>query len=195
MESQYHLTSVWLNPAAHPIKSNQSKITLNLSYLYGRRILNKPDKRTAYIKSGIEFLFPRNNLFPADSTQQKVKEYFINVPLMLSANIPLQCFNCNNRTPFATISFGVYAATLMKQQIAVEDFDFEETGTFGEYVKFGAMFDVAIQFLTDKGQGHVIGLRLSYDFHDRTFYKANDNVTTASYYSLGLYYNFINGSW
>lgn len=195
MESQYHLTSVWLNPAAHPIKSNQNKLTVNLSYLYGRRILNKPDKRSVYLKTGIELLFPRNNLFPTDSAQQKVREGFISVPLMWSANIPLQCFNCNNRTPFATISFGFYAATLMKQEIAVEDFDFDETQNFGGYIKFGFIADAAIQFLTDKGQGHVIGLRMAYDFNDRTFYKANDNVTTASYYSLGLYYNFINGSW
>lgn len=195
LESQYHLTTMWLNPAVHPIKSNENKIGLTISFLYGRRIVTKPDKSSVYLKSGIEMVFPRNNLFPIGSTQQKIKEGFINVPLMLSSNIPIQCFNCKNRTPFATFSFGFYAATLMKQEIAAQDFDFKDTGSFGGYVKFGFMADGALQFLTDKGHGHVIGLRMAYDFHDRTFYRADDNVTTASYYTLGLYYNLSNGSW
>ena len=195
LEAQYHLTTMWLNPAVHPIKSNGNKFGLTMSYLYGRRIINKPDKRTVYLKSGIEIMFPRNNLLPIGTSEQKVKETFINVPLMLSANIPLNCFNCTKRKPFLGISIGLYGATLMKQEIAEQNFDFQDTGTYGGYTKFGVMADGSLQFLTDKGTGHVFGLRMSFDFNDRTYYKANNNVTTISYYTLGLYYNFINGSW
>lgn len=91
------------------------------------------------------------------------------------------------------LHIGPYVSTPFCQKLDSRDnIDQEGELTAFNYLRFGFVSEISYTSLNERGNGYKFGLRLSSDITELAVLNDTDAQLYPYYYSVGIFYNFIN---
>jgi hypothetical protein len=146
------------------------------------------------LKTGVQLMNRNANLTDSLGTGLKLSTGYIQVPIMVGMRMPLQHHRIRDGY-FRAIELhvGPYVSTPFYQKLDNRDnIDQEGDLTAFNYLRFGFVSEISYTSLNERGNGHKFGLRVSSDITEMAVLNDTDAQLYPYYYSIGIFYNFIN---
>lgn len=175
-------------------EKNTYLMSLDAYLTFGKLIKEKDGKTIRSIKTGINVINRKANLFDSAGTKWRHSTTFLQVPVQFGFRIP-QRFNTVKNNLYRAFEFniGFYLSIPMFEKLDHPD-NVDSPGDFIPfgYIRPGFISELVYTALDSKGHGHKFGIRTNTELAHISEYKGTPSQLYPIYSTIGLFYNIAN---